>query len=86
MRLAWDTVDTIHSFDPDWTQPSGGARISLAFQCSEPAKVGALYADLVKLGYAGHKLPWDAFWGQRYAVLRDPDGNDIALFAALPVS
>ena len=24
-----------------------------------------------------------AFWGQRYATLRDPDGNGVDLFAAL---
>lgn len=24
-----------------------------------------------------------AFWGQRYAVVRDPDGNDVDLFAPL---
>jgi len=26
-------------------------------------------------GYRGHKAPWDAFWGQRYAIIDDPDGN-----------
>jgi uncharacterized glyoxalase superfamily protein PhnB len=28
--------------------------------------------------------PWDAFWGMRYAVVKDPDGNAVDLFAALP--
>ena len=28
--------------------------------------------------------PFDAFWGQRYATVRDPDGNAVDLFAALP--
>jgi len=27
--------------------------------------------------------PWDAFWGQRYAIVRDPDGNGVDLFAPL---
>jgi uncharacterized glyoxalase superfamily protein PhnB len=45
--------------------------------------VDSLYAELTGAGYEGHLAPWDAFWGQRYAVLRDPDGNDVALFAAL---
>ena len=36
-----------------------------------------------RAGYDGHKEPWDAFWGQRYAQLRDPDGNDVSLFAPL---
>jgi uncharacterized glyoxalase superfamily protein PhnB len=29
------------------------------------------------------KEPWDAFWGQRYAAVGDPDGNLIDLFAPL---
>jgi len=37
-------------------------------------------------GFQGHVEPWDAFWGQRYATLRDPDGNGVDLFAALPTS
>ena len=27
LRIAWDTVDTIRSFDPEWTPPSGGHRL-----------------------------------------------------------
>ncbi|MEC4019520.1 VOC family protein, partial [Streptomyces sp. H27-D2] len=38
----------------------------------------------VAAGYTGHKQPWDAFWGQRYASVQDPDGNTVDLFAALP--
>ena len=84
LRVAWDTVETIHSFMPDWTPANGSARISLAFACDDPADVDATYRDLVEAGYHGHLEPWDAFWGQRYAVLLDPDGNSIDLFAPLP--
>jgi uncharacterized glyoxalase superfamily protein PhnB len=27
--------------------------------------------------------PWDAFWGQRYATAKDPDGNHVDLFASI---
>lgn len=37
----------------------------------------------MRAGYRGHKEPWDAFWGQRYAIVNDPDGNHISLFAPL---
>lgn len=83
MRMAWDTVETIRSFDPDYQQP-GVSQISLAFDCDEPAQVDATYNDLVKAGYRGHHKPWDAFWGQRYATVLDPDGNGVDLFATLP--
>ena len=83
LRLAWDTVEVIRSFDPDWQQPSGTGRIALAFRCDTPADVDATYRDLVSTGYEGHKEPWDAFWGQRYAQVLDPDGNGVDLFAPL---
>jgi len=31
-----------------------------------------------------HMEPMDAFWGQRYAQVQDPDGTVIDLYAALP--
>jgi catechol 2,3-dioxygenase-like lactoylglutathione lyase family enzyme len=82
LRVAWDTVETIRSFDPDWTPPTGTPRIHLAFVFDSPAGVNEMYATLTGLGYEGHKEPWDAFWGQRYAVLHDPEGNGVDLFAA----
>ena len=86
LRIAFDTIDTIRSFDPEWTQPSGGHRIALAFACADPDEVNATCAALVAAGAHQHLAPWDAFWGQRYAGLLDPDGNAVELFAPLPVA
>ena len=82
LRVAWDTADLIRQIDSSWTEPSGGQRMSLAFRCPTPAEVDAKYFELAALGH-GHKEPWDAFWGQRYAVVKDPDGNPVDLFASL---
>ncbi len=81
-RIAWDTVELIKSFSPDWVEPVGH-RMGLAFKCDSPQDVDALYKRIVKAGYAGRKEPWDAFWGQRYATVVDPDGNPVDLFAPL---
>jgi catechol 2,3-dioxygenase-like lactoylglutathione lyase family enzyme len=83
MRFALDAEETIRSFDPGWEPPSGGQRIGLAFLLDSPADVDAAYERLVSLGYDGHKEPWDAPWGQRYALIRDPDGNGVDLFCPL---
>jgi uncharacterized glyoxalase superfamily protein PhnB len=45
--------------------------------------VDELYAKVLAGGFKGVTAPWDAFWGQRYASVSDPDGNQIDLFAAL---
>lgn len=46
----------------------------------------ALYQRILNHGYQGHKARWDAFGGQRYAVVRDPDDNVVDLFAAREAS
>lgn len=84
--LALDTEDTIRSFHPGWRPPAGGGRVSLAFRCDSPAEVDEVYEDLVGAGYHGELKPWDAFWGMRYAVVHDPDGNGVDLFAPLPAA
>jgi catechol 2,3-dioxygenase-like lactoylglutathione lyase family enzyme len=87
LRLAFDTEDTIRSFDDSWKPPGGGGhRVALAFACADPAEVDATYAALTGSGSTGHLRPWDAFWGQRYAIVLDPDGNHVELFAPLPAS
>ncbi len=83
LRLAWDTVETIRSFDAGWVPPSGGHRMSMAFLFDSPTEVDRAYQQITEAGYEGHKEPWDAFWGQRYAVVHDPDGNSVDLFARL---
>ena len=83
VRLMFDTEETIRSFDPDWQPPDRGHRSAIAFRCDSPAEVDAVYADLLQHGGARHKEPWDAFWGMRYAEVKDPDGNVVDLFADL---
>lgn len=83
LRLAWDTVEVIRSF-LEWEAPQGGHRIGLAFRCDGPAEVDTRHGDLVAAGYRSHLQPFDAFWGQRYATVLDPDGNPVDLFAPLP--
>jgi uncharacterized glyoxalase superfamily protein PhnB len=40
------------------------------------------YNDLAAAAYKGHLAPFDAFWGQRYATVLDPDGNHVDLYAS----
>jgi uncharacterized glyoxalase superfamily protein PhnB len=84
-RLLMDTEAGIRSFDPGWIPPTGEPRTSIAFRCDSPADVDELYSKAIEAGGRGHKEPWDAFWGQRYAQLRDPDGSGVDLYADLKV-
>lgn len=84
IRIAWDTVEVIGSFDSEWSPPSGGHRVALAFECGSPDEVNRIFSELVEAGHQAKIEPWDAVWGMRYAVIHDPDGGTADLFAPLP--
>lgn len=83
LRFTLDTENSIRSFDPEWSPPSGRHRVAVAFRCETPEDVDRLYRELTESGSRGHRAPWDAFWGQRYAQVQDPDGSVVDLFAPL---
>lgn len=58
--------------------------MSLGLARDDPADVDRTYATLVEAGYKRHLPPWDAFRGQRYATVHDPDGNGADPFAPSP--
>jgi len=82
VRFMLDSEDVVRSFRPDWKRETGN-QVGLALECASAAEVDDLYAQAVAAGFDGENAPWDAFWGQRYAQLRDPDGVPVDLFAAL---
>jgi catechol 2,3-dioxygenase-like lactoylglutathione lyase family enzyme len=82
VRFMLDSEETVRSFQPEWKRENGN-QVALAFECQSPAEVDQLYARVVAAGFHGEKPPWDAFWGQRYAQLHDPDGVGVDLYASL---
>jgi uncharacterized glyoxalase superfamily protein PhnB len=84
VRYMLDTEDVIRSFDSEWQRPTGGHAAGGAFRCDSPEEVDRVYRELLEGGGTAHKEPWDAFWGQRYAQVKDPDGTVVDLYAPLP--
>jgi catechol 2,3-dioxygenase-like lactoylglutathione lyase family enzyme len=84
LRFTLDAESSVRSFNPEWSPPEGGYRVNVAFLCESPGDVDRIYLELAEIG-DGYKEPWDAFWGQRYAQVKDPDGNVVDLFAPLGV-
>jgi uncharacterized glyoxalase superfamily protein PhnB len=81
--LGIDAEAMVRQVDPDWREPQGGERLSLQFKVDSPAEVDMVYDRLIAWGAESYKEPWDAFWGQRFARVRDPDDNVIGIFAPL---
>ena len=82
VRFMLDTEEVVRSFKEDWSRETGN-QVGIAFECAGPAEVDEVYARVTGAGFEGEKEPWDAFWGHRYAQVRDPDGVPVDLFAAL---
>lgn len=82
LRIMFDAVSLVKQLDPDWTRPIGHA-FALAFRCISPEEVDDLHRRITAAGFRSKAAPFDAFWGQRYATVLDPDGNAVDLFADL---
>jgi uncharacterized glyoxalase superfamily protein PhnB len=63
--------------------PAPPAHSSFAMKCTSPGQVDVAVVAIRKAGFVVVTEPWDAFWGQRYAIVADPDGYMSDLFAAL---
>jgi uncharacterized glyoxalase superfamily protein PhnB len=73
-------------FDSDvfarhWNRGWSGGRVVIGFKVDNRERVDELYHELTQAGYPGQQAPYDAFWGARYAVLEDPDGNPVGIMS-----
>ncbi|GJD93598.1 hypothetical protein OCOJLMKI_0794 [Methylobacterium iners] len=80
--LGFLTEGMVGPVNPHWPTLVG-QRVTFAYRCDSPNEVDATYGRVTAAGYEGRRAPWVAFWGQRYAMLSDPDGSRGDLFAAL---
>lgn len=82
LRLMLDSETLMKKLNPNFVKPVGSG-MTLCFKQDSVEKVDQVYDTVVQSGFVGTKAPYDAFWGQRYASIQDPDGNPIDLFADL---
>ena len=66
----------VHKWDTGWP---GGPGVVIGFKVDEPREVDELVAALAAGGVPVQQEPFDAFWGARYAVVSDPDGNGVGI-------
>ena len=77
--LDFDSAEFARVWDNGW--PIGPRMGVLGFRVSSREEVDHIYRDLTKAGYTGEQAPYDAFWGARYAVVQDPDGNPVGIMS-----
>jgi catechol 2,3-dioxygenase-like lactoylglutathione lyase family enzyme len=77
--LDFDSATFARRWDKGWR---GGMGV-LGFKVESRERVDEIFADLTGAGYAGQQEPYDAFWGARYAVVEDPDGNPVGIMSPI---
>jgi uncharacterized glyoxalase superfamily protein PhnB len=70
-------------FARDWNAGSTGPAVVLGFKLSSREAVDAVFRRTRDAGYRAQQEPFDAFWGSRYAVVEDPDGNPVGLMSPI---
>ncbi|CAM3703328.1 VOC family protein [Erysipelothrix urinaevulpis] len=79
IRISLNTkemISGVYGFEPQLT----GERIELAFLCDSTDELELKVKAIKDSGYKVFKEPWNAVWGQYYAIVLDADGNYISLF------
>ena len=79
--LDFDSVEFAHVWDEGWSVGSPGAVLS--FHVDSRDAVDEIYEDLTAAGYSGEQGPYDTFWGARYAIVKDPDGNSVGIMSPI---
>jgi uncharacterized glyoxalase superfamily protein PhnB len=81
LRLMIDTEKLLMSLGQPTATPASFATIALKFD--SPAELDAMVKAVKGAGHEIVSEPQDMFWGQRYATIKDPNGNKLDLFAWL---
>lgn len=66
-------------YHASWPEASG---VILIFHVDGRDDVDNKFREMTGAGYAANMAPIDAFWGARYAVVDDPDGNHVGIMSA----
>jgi uncharacterized glyoxalase superfamily protein PhnB len=59
----------------------GAGRVVLGCSVATREDVDRTYAAVVAAGHDSVQVPYDAFWGARYAIVADPDGNSVGIMS-----
>jgi catechol 2,3-dioxygenase-like lactoylglutathione lyase family enzyme len=84
--LELDTADSVRLWHAGWRADPASAGVVIGFSLPTRAAVDERYAELTAAGYPGRQPPFNAFWGARYAIVADPDGNDVGLMSPIDQS
>ena len=81
--LELDTAESARVWHAGWRADPASVSVVVGFSLPTRDAVDERYAALTAAGHVGRQPPFDAFWGARYAIVADPDGNDVGLMSPI---
>jgi uncharacterized glyoxalase superfamily protein PhnB len=75
------TAESARLWHGGWRADPVSVGVVIGFSLPTREAVDEGYAELPSAGNAGRQPLFDAFWGVRYAIVADPDGNDVGLMS-----
>jgi catechol 2,3-dioxygenase-like lactoylglutathione lyase family enzyme len=82
LSLEWDAAEFAAIWDSGSRGAVGGG-VVLGFSVPSRDAVDEKFAELTAARYRVRQRPYDAFWGARYAIVEDPDGNGVGLMSPI---
>jgi len=83
VRVELDSIAFAKQWNPGLDEARLGSAAILMFHVSSREEVDRVHARVTAAGHRSHKAPEDAFWGARYAIVEDPDGNSVGIMSTI---
>ena len=81
-ELALDSHALAEVYNAGWRPTSAtGSRMVMSFRLQDATAVDDAYQRMTDAGHDGAQPPYYTFWGSRYAIVVDPDGNHVGLMS-----
>ena len=83
VRIEFDSI----AFAKQWNRGLDDTRLGSAkipfFHVAVREEVDRVHTRVTTAGYRSQHAPEDAFWGARYAIVEDPDGNAVGIMSPI---
>ncbi len=86
VRVELDSLAFAKQWNPAVDAANLGAAVIPFFHVGSRDEVDRVHARVLAAGYRSQRVPEDAFWGARYAIVEDPDGNSVGIMSPTDAS
>jgi uncharacterized glyoxalase superfamily protein PhnB len=84
--VEFDSIAFAKQWNPALDEAKLGSSTLPFFHVPLREDVDRVHARVTAAGHRSQKSPEDAFWGARYAIVEDPDGNSVGIMSSIDES